>query len=237
MSAPVRHLAIVPAAGVGQRSGRSGPKQYERLAGLPMLCHALEALARVAAINQVLCVLAPGDAWPDSVEARVLAGRWGARLVFAHAGGPTRAASVLGGLDALAGRADEADWILVHDAARPGLRAAEVESLLAALRDDPVGGLLAMPVADTVKRADADERVAATPSRDGLWLAQTPQMFRLGLLRRAYVAHPDAGDEAGAVEALGLKPRLVRGRTDNFKVTYPEDFALAEALLAARATP
>lgn len=234
MSIATRHFAIVPAAGIGARSGQNIPKQYVPIAGLPMLCHSLRSLAATACVERVICVLAGGDEWPASAEAEALAREFGARLRFVHAGGATRAASVVGGLATLAGEAHDEDWILVHDAARPGLRSKDVLAMVAALAHDPVGGILAVPVADTVKRADATGRIDATPSREGLWLAQTPQMFRYGLLRRAYSVAPGASDEAAAVESLGLKPRLVPGRAQNFKVTQPADFALAEAVLKAR---
>jgi 2-C-methyl-D-erythritol 4-phosphate cytidylyltransferase len=126
------------------------------------------------------------------------------------------------------------DWMLVHDAVRPGLSQALLTTLCEALRDDPVGGLLAAPVADTLKRADAGQRVAATESREGLWQAQTPQMFRYGLLRRALAGREAFTDEAGALEAMGCRPLLVRSDATNFKVTYPADLALAEWVLKAR---
>ena len=130
--------------------------------------------------------------------------------------------------------AAEDDWVLVHDAARPCLSREMLGGLLSELADDPVGGILAVPVADTVKRADAEQRVAATEPRDGLWQAQTPQMFRYGLLGDALQKCRDVTDEAGAVEALGLKPKLVRGDATNLKVTYPADLALAAMILRAR---
>ncbi|MBL8380190.1 MAG: 2-C-methyl-D-erythritol 4-phosphate cytidylyltransferase [Burkholderiales bacterium] len=229
-----RHFAIVPAAGIGARSGQNIPKQYVPLAGQPMLCHSLRSLAGAACIDLVVCVLTGGDPWPASPHAEALVREFGARLRFVDAGGPTRAASVTGGLASLGNEAGAEDWVLVHDAARPGLRSEDVVALVAALDEDPVGGILAVPVADTIKRADATGRIDATPSRDGLWLAQTPQMFRYGLLRQAYAKLPGATDEAAAVEALGFKPRLVLGRMENFKVTQSPDFALAETLLKAR---
>ncbi|MFN0160245.1 MAG: 2-C-methyl-D-erythritol 4-phosphate cytidylyltransferase [Burkholderiales bacterium] len=234
MSIATRHFAIVPAAGIGARSGQSIPKQYVPLAGLPMLCHSLRSLAAASCIDLVVCVLAGDDKWPASPHAHTLKREFGARLRFINAGGPTRAASVEGGLAFLGDEARAEDWVLVHDAARPGLRSKDVDTLVTALADDPVGGILAVPVADTVKRADATGRIDATPPREGLWLAQTPQMFRYGLLRQAYAQLPGASDEAAAVESLGLKPRLVQGRAENFKVTQPDDFALAEAVLRAR---
>ena len=149
-------------------------------------------------------------------------------------GGATRAESVANGLDAVGQVVAEDDWMLVHDAARPGLSQALLAALCDALRGDPVGGLLAVPTADTLKRADAGQRVAATESREGLWQAQTPQMFRFGLLQQALAAHPGVTDEAGAIEAAGLKPRLVRADVSNLKVTFPADLRLAELILQGR---
>jgi 2-C-methyl-D-erythritol 4-phosphate cytidylyltransferase len=138
---------------------------------------------------------------------------------------------VLNGLRAMADHADESDWVLVHDAARPGLTVALIEHLIAEVKEDEVGGLLAMPIADTLKRADAYGRVQSTVARSGLWGAQTPQMFRYGLLRRALIESGEVTDEASAIEALGLQPKLVEGHPRNFKVTLPHDVALAELYL------
>lgn len=224
---PPRCYALVPAAGVGERSGAGMPKQYVMLAGRPLLAHTLAALAAVPRLTQTLVVLSPTD---DRFEAAVpgFAG-WVARV-----GGASRADSVLGGLAELRRRgARDEDWVLVHDAARCLLRPEWVEALIAACLPDAVGGLLAQPVADTLKAGDAAGRVAATVDRRDKWAAQTPQMFRLGLVERALTAMGAAAtDEASAVEAQGLAPLLVRASAANFKVTWPEDFALAERLLA-----
>lgn len=224
---PPRCYALVPAAGVGERSGAGMPKQYVMLAGRPLLAHTLAALAAVPRLTQTLVVLSPAD---DRFEAAVpgFAG-WVARV-----GGASRADSVLGGLAELRRRgARDEDWVLVHDAARCLLRPEWVEALIAACLPDAVGGLLAQPVADTLKAGDAAGRVAATVDRRDKWAAQTPQMFRLGLVERALTAMGAAAtDEASAVEAQGLAPLLVRASAANFKVTWPEDFALAERLLA-----
>jgi 2-C-methyl-D-erythritol 4-phosphate cytidylyltransferase len=227
-----RCFALVPCAGTGQRAGTAGPKQYEMLAGRPVVAWTLEALAAVPALAATLVVLAPEDA----VFERHAPGFAGERGWVARCGGATRAASVAGGLEALRERgARDDDWVLVHDAARCLLRPAWVQRLIEACRDDAVGGLLALPLADTLKQADAEGRVAATVDRGGKWLAQTPQMFRLGLLARALAtAGTGVTDEASAVEALGLAPRLVAGDAENFKLTYPADFALAARLLATR---
>ena len=224
-----RLFALVPCAGVGERSGAQGPKQYALLAGRPLVAHTLAALGAVRRLATTLVVLSPGD---TQFEQQVPGfGGWVARV-----GGATRADSVANGLNVLAERGAAAhDWVLVHDAARCLLRAAWVDALIDACIDDAVGGLLALPVADTLK-AEREGRVTATIDRRALWQAQTPQMFRLGLLREALSRSTDGiTDEASAVEALGHAPKLVAAPLENFKVTYPADFELAEQLLKARA--
>jgi 2-C-methyl-D-erythritol 4-phosphate cytidylyltransferase len=221
-----RCYALVPAAGVGERSGAGMPKQYVEIAGRPMLAHTLAALAAVPRLVQTLVVLSPAD---DRFEAALPSFTgWVARV-----GGASRAESVLGGLAELRWRgATDEDWVLVHDAARCLLRPEWVDALIDACEHDAVGGLLAQPIADTLKAGDAEGRVSATVDRRDKWAAQTPQMFRLGLVERALTAMGAvATDEASAVEALGLAPRLVRASIANFKVTWPEDFKLAAALL------
>jgi 2-C-methyl-D-erythritol 4-phosphate cytidylyltransferase len=226
-----RIFALVPAAGQGTRMGDALPKQYLPLAGRPMMFHSLEALAAVARIEAVIAILSPLDRhwgahdwsrFPDKIEAM-------------FAGGATRAQSVANALSLLAGRAAEHDWVLVHDAARPCIAARLVEQFLDEVGDDPVGGLLAMPLADTLKRAQEEAlRVAETIPRSGLWRAQTPQMFRYGLLRRALARGVEATDESQAVEALGQMPRIVQGENANLKVTFAEDLPIAEMILARR---
>jgi 2-C-methyl-D-erythritol 4-phosphate cytidylyltransferase len=225
-----RHYAIVPAAGSGARFGAEKPKQYLDLLGRPLIFHTLAALTAHPAIERVWVVLSPDDAEWSRHDWLAL----GPKLETVRCGGATRAASVTNGLRAAAMAAADDDWILVHDAARPCLSAAMLDALFAGLADDPVGGLLAVPVADTLKRADAAQRVAATEPRDGLWQAQTPQMFRYGRLCEALENCPGVTDEAGAIEALGLAPKLVRGDSTNLKVTYPADLALAAMILGAR---
>jgi 2-C-methyl-D-erythritol 4-phosphate cytidylyltransferase len=227
-SAAPRCFALVPCAGTGQRAATGGPKQYAALAGRAVVAHTLEALARVSRLTATLVVLAPDDrAFEDHVPA--FAG-WVHR-----GGGATRAATVAAGLAALRTRgAEDGDWVLVHDAARCLLRPAWADRLIDACIDDAVGGLLALPLADTLKQAQ-DGRVATTLPRAGKWAAQTPQMFRLGLLERALrAAEPDVTDESSAVEALGLAPRLVAGDVENLKLTWPADFAFAARLLETR---
>ncbi|VEB41292.1 2-C-methyl-D-erythritol 4-phosphate cytidylyltransferase [Chromobacterium violaceum] len=223
-----RMIALVPAAGSGSRFGAPSPKQYLQLNGKPLMWHTLATLAAVPDVDEVAVVISPQDEWFDDFA-------WDLpKLSVYRVGGASRAQSVASGLAALACADD--DWVLVHDAARCCLSVAAVERLIAALSGHAVGGLLALPVPDTVKRADIDGHVAATVPRNGLWLAQTPQMFRAGLLARALssAAAEDITDEASAVERLGVKPLLVEGDAQNFKITYPRDLALARAILAAR---
>ncbi|MCX7674011.1 MAG: 2-C-methyl-D-erythritol 4-phosphate cytidylyltransferase [Thiobacillaceae bacterium] len=225
-----RYHALVPAAGAGTRMGAARPKQYLELAGRPLLWYALHTLCRHPRIARVYVVLAPDDAWWGRYD-------WdgGDKLMVLSCGGATRADSVRAGLAAMAGEVAGQDWVLVHDAARPCLTAALIDRLIEALREDPVGGLLAVPLADTVKRAGTDARIAATVDRSGLWAAQTPQMFRYGLLTAALAQAGGAvTDEASAVEALGHAPRLVEGARSNLKVTFPEDLELAGCLLGVR---
>lgn len=225
-----RHYAIVPAAGSGSRFGAEKPKQYLDLLGRPLIYHTLAALTAHPDIDRVWVVLSPDDEWWSHYDWSSL----GAKLETVRCGGATRAESVTNGLKAAAMVAGDDDWVLVHDAARPCLSAAMIDAMMAELASDPVGGILAVPVADTLKRADAEQRVAATEPRDGLWQAQTPQMFRYGLLGAALDKCRDVTDEAGAVEALGHKPRLVRGDATNLKVTYPADLVLAAMILRGR---
>lgn len=225
-----RHFAIVPAAGSGSRFGSEKPKQYLSLLGRPLLHHTLVALAACPEIDRVWVVLAPDDCEWDRYDWSEL----GPKLETLRCGGATRADSVGNGLRAAAMVAGDDDWILVHDAARPCLSQEMLAALLAELADDEVGGLLAVPVADTLKRAGDGQRVAATEARDGLWQAQTPQMFRYGLLREALEKCRAVTDEAGAIEALGLRPRLVRADSTNLKVTYPADLVLAALILRGR---
>jgi 2-C-methyl-D-erythritol 4-phosphate cytidylyltransferase len=231
MRAP-SYFALIPAAGNGSRMGLELPKQYVELAGVPMLRHAVAALCAHPQITQVFLVLAADDAH----FARYDWTPFDAKLRRLYCGGATRAASVLAGLHAMAPALQTDDWVLVHDAARPCLAQAHIDALIAALADDEVGGLLAVPVADTLKRADEASRVVHTEPRENLWQAQTPQMFRHGLLLRALVAlgtHTPT-DEARAIEHLGLKPKLVACDMTNLKVTFPADFKLAEVILKNR---
>jgi 2-C-methyl-D-erythritol 4-phosphate cytidylyltransferase len=222
-----RFYALVPCAGTGSRAGTAGPKQYERIAGQPLVWHTLAALAAVKRIARTLVVVAPGDGFFERNPTSAL---------VVSCGGATRAQSVTNGLYELrrAG-ATENDWVLVHDAACCLVTPELVDSLIDACQDDEVGGLLAIQVPDTIKREEGG-RVAETLVREDKWLAQTPQMFRIGMLMQALERKGNGfTDEATAIEALGFKPRLVPGGPQNFKVTWHDDFAIAEAVLKARA--
>ncbi len=231
MSDAPRCFALVPCAGVGQRAGVGGAKQYAPLAGQSVVAHTLDALSAVSALSATLVVLAPDDIAFESHAPHFT----GPRAWVARCGGATRAVSVAAGLAVLRERGvAEQDWVLVHDAARCLLRPAWVQRLIDACINDAVGGLLALPLADTMKAAEAG-RVVATLPREHKWLAQTPQMFRAGVLQRALLEAGSAvTDEASAIETLGLSPLLVAGEAENFKLTWPADFALAERLLRTR---
>jgi 2-C-methyl-D-erythritol 4-phosphate cytidylyltransferase len=224
-----RFFGLIPAAGVGERIGHATPKQYLQLLGRPMLYHSVKALLASGRIATVFVVLSPADLefrqhdWRD----------FGERIAPLYCGGATRHDSVLNGLVAASSTVDPEDWVLVHDAARPCLGQNELRRMLDTLAADEVGGILAVPVADTLKRGGADGRIQATESREHLWQAQTPQMFRHGLLLHALSRTATLSDEAGAVEAFGLKPKLVQGNAANLKVTYAEDLQLAERILAS----
>ena len=223
-----RFFGLIPAAGAGDRMGLATPKQYLQLLGRPLLYHSVKALLASGRIDTVFVVLAPADrefrqhAW----------GEFGDRIAPLYCGGATRHDSVLNGLVAASSTVQPDDWMLVHDAARPCLEQHELLRMLEALAADEVGGILGVPVADTLKRADPAGRIQATEPREHLWQAQTPQMFRHGLLLHALSRTAKVTDEAAAIEALGLKPKLVQGSTTNLKVTYPEDLQLAETILA-----
>jgi 2-C-methyl-D-erythritol 4-phosphate cytidylyltransferase len=224
-----RRFALIPAAGVGARMGGECPKQYLPLVGKPMLRHVLDTFAASPAIAHTFVVVGAGDGYIQDIL--LDAPHLHTGMTVLYRGGDTRHRSVLNGLHAIRPQVDDNDWILVHDAARPGLTASLIDKLVQALDEDPVGGLLAMPVVDTIKHGDAHQRVRTTVPRDGLWGAQTPQMFRYGLLRQALEQADQVTDEASAVEALGLHPRLIEGSPRNLKVTMPHDIALAELYL------
>jgi 2-C-methyl-D-erythritol 4-phosphate cytidylyltransferase len=230
-----RRWAVVPAAGRGSRFGSTVPKQYSTLLGQPVIGWTVRALLAESSLAGIVVALAADDrAWATLDVA-------GDPRILTCTGGERREHSVANALAALTGRAADTDWVLVHDAARPCLRHDDLQALFEVLGDDDaIGGLLAIPVSDTLKRADGDGRAAQTVARETLWRALTPQMFRFGLLQRALALCLERDravtDEASAIECLGLRPRLVRGHADNIKVTNPEDAALAEAILRARAS-
>lgn len=222
-----RYIALIPAAGVGARMGASGPKQYLPVAGKAILRHTVDAFAASPLIAHTYIVVSADDPHIDTVIPAQ------ERVTVLRCGGDSRMASVRNGLAALHGTVVDADWILVHDAARPGLTPALIERLITRTGEHPVGSLLALPVVDTVKRDVAGQ--VGTIVRDGLWLAQTPQMFRYQLLRNALASVTDATvitDDASAVEALGLAPLLVEGHPCNLKVTRPDDVRIAELYLS-----
>ena len=223
---------VVPAAGVGKRMGAPVPKQYLPLLGARVADHTLATLLRVNLFSRIVVALSAEDEWwPESSDMT-------SPRVLRCEGGAERFHSVLKGLDALAGLAHDEDWVLVHDIARPCVRLSDIERLVSAVRGHPVGGLLASPVRDTMKRADASGAVAETVDRQGLWHALTPQMFRYGLLRTAIREGMDRGlamtDEASAMEAQGYAPLLIEGAADNIKITHPQDLALAALFLQQR---
>jgi 2-C-methyl-D-erythritol 4-phosphate cytidylyltransferase len=220
--------ALVPAAGFGSRMGHDLPKQYLPLAGQPMIYHVLNVLCASPQITTVFVVLAPNDNQYNQYDWSC----FGDRLQPLFCGGVTRAESVVNGL--MMAELESDDWVLVHDAARPCLTQLHLSKLIAEVCDDPVGGILAVPVADTLKRADSARRIFSTENREQLWQAQTPQMFRAGLLAHALHNCGSVTDDASAIEALGLRPRLVTGESTNLKVTYARDLLLAELLLNLR---
>lgn len=227
-----RFHVIIPAAGSGSRMGAETPKQYLSLHGKTLIQHVLNVFEQSPRISGVHIVLSAGGAhWRSSYLSL------SSKAQVHYCGGDTRAATVLNGLKAIESQVSADDWILVHDAARPGLSDGLLNQLLDTLENDEVGGLLALPLADTLKRADDEQRVSATVPRTNLWQAQTPQMFKFATLKKALTEFNGAPtDEAEAVEALGLKPKLVTGELRNLKVTYPQDLAVLKALLSTNSS-
>ncbi|MFM7657288.1 MAG: 2-C-methyl-D-erythritol 4-phosphate cytidylyltransferase [Burkholderiaceae bacterium] len=221
-------VALIPAAGAGTRLGEAMPKQYLCMAGKPMLQHVIDTFCSAPQIDRVVVVVSSEDHYVDRLNLP-------SRCTVLRCGGATRQQSVTNGLLALADQLDADDWVLVHDAARPGLTVALIDKLIAFVRDDAVGGLLAMPVVDTIKHSDGHGRSQHTVARDLLWAAQTPQMFRYRLLLDALQQADEITDEASAIEAMGLQPKLIEGSARNFKVTLPEDVLLAEHHLKGHA--
>jgi len=226
-----KYWAIIPAAGVGARMNADVPKQYLQLNGKTILEHTLERFFDNPAISGIVVVVSEGDHHWNKLSLKLKTHK---PLLLAN-GGSERCHSVLYGLEALSDKVDDADWVLVHDAARPCLSQEDIYKLIAELSSHEVGGILARPVVDTMKRDDGELGIVETVERQGLWHALTPQMFRYRLLFNALTKALDDGyqvtDEASAIEHAGLKARLVEGRADNIKVTRPEDLQLAALYL------
>ena len=221
---------IIPAAGIGNRMATVLPKQYVPLAGKPMISHTIQVFFKHPRIASIHLALNPEDDFWRSLPLEPTS-----KLKLHYTGGESRSETVLNTLRALEVADD--DWILVHDAARPGLTQQLLDNFLNTLENDPVGGLLALPLADTLKQADGNTRIAGTIPRANLWQAQTPQMFRYGLLKKALESfNGTATDEAEAIEALGLQPKLVQGEMRNLKITYPQDLEILEALFSKEKT-
>ena len=224
-----RIWAVVPAAGSGKRLSADKPKQYFSILNKTIIEHTLERLLSHEAVAGVSVAVAPVDLHWDTIKFKT------AKTLVVTTGGQERCHSVLNALDALQHVSGANDWVLVHDAARPCVRLQDIDKLINELRDHPVGGILAVPVHDTIKRSNMAAEIVGTVDRRQLWQAQTPQMFRLNSLRTALHHAIQDGfivtDEASAMEHIGLQPKLVEGHTDNIKVTRPEDLQLAEFYL------
>ena len=224
--------AVIPAGGIGRRMGADRPKQYLTLLDRTVLEHSALPFCKHPLVEGVAVVVAERDEfWPTLAPARH-------PKVVTAPGGRERCHSVLSGLNRLAGRAEDSDWVLVHDAARPCVTTTDIDSLINGLREHPVGGILAQPVQDTVKQVAQDQAIETTLERERLWRALTPQMFRLGILREAIAAALEddvlVTDEAQALERRGYRPGIVQGGAHNIKVSTPEDLALAEFYLMGR---
>ncbi len=225
----VHHWAVIPAAGIGARMDLDVPKQYYPINGKAILEYSLERFCNHSKIDVVVVVIADND------------NQWSTLSISRHEkiqiapGGKERCHSVLNGLRHLSAFAQPNDWVLVHDAARPCLRSEDVDQLISGLHDHPVGGLLATPVRDTMKRVDINNEVVETVERDQLWHALTPQMFRLAALTQALEQSMENNcivtDEAMAMELSGAKPVLVQGHPGNIKVTQMDDVQVAEMYL------
>jgi 2-C-methyl-D-erythritol 4-phosphate cytidylyltransferase len=224
-------IALIPAAGTGTRLGDILPKQYLDINGQPLIVYTLQALARVSRIEKIIVVLSPEDQhWRGLVANDSAAWKsLSTRVETINVGGKSRRDSVLNALNAIE---FPGAWIMVHDAARPCIRSELIEQFIDELENDSIGGLLALPLSDTIKLDDGNLRVAKTLSRENIWRAQTPQMFKFDLLKKALTASPNATDEAEAIEATGHQPKLVMGDSANLKVTYATDLKLAKMLLS-----
>ncbi|MGR9100997.1 MAG: 2-C-methyl-D-erythritol 4-phosphate cytidylyltransferase [Gammaproteobacteria bacterium] len=228
MNSATKFWGVVPAAGVGKRMQADRPKQYLPLAGATVIEHTLRRLLEADVFEAVAVAVSSEDPyWPELEIADH-------PRILRAAGGRERADSVLSALQALRARADDGDWVLVHDAARPCLTVSDIRLLIDTLKDDAVGGILALASHDTLKNVE-DSRITQTIDRSRIWRALTPQMFRYGELKDALQDAADKGavvtDEASSLELIGLKPKIVEGRPDNIKITRPEDLPLAEFYL------
>ncbi len=227
----MRIWAVIPAAGIGLRYRSEIPKQYLSLCGMPVVLHSIDRLLEIKEIEEIFVVLSPEDTFWQNLD-------------YVHPklkttlGGSERSQSVSLALKELSCKAHEEDWVLVHDAVRPCVSQSDLQKLIETIRNDDTGGLLAYPLSDTIKEVDDTLFVRKTISREELWSAMTPQMFKYGLLRKAYEETVLAGlsvtDEAGAIESLGLRPKIVQGEKANIKITHAEDMALAESIIKAR---
>lgn len=229
-----KYWAVIPAAGVGQRMGSKIPKQYLKLSDTTILEHTLSIFFQHPAIYGIVVAVTQGDPYWQDISDTFSEER--AQSVIIAAGGDERCYSVLNALQTLSHHASDDDWVLVHDAARPCLKSSDIDRLIEQLSKTTDGGLLGLPMADTVKRCDADNKVVSTVDRSRLWRALTPQMFPLKLLKNALEEAIESNalvtDEASAIELKGLKPQMVEGHPGNIKITHPADLQLAELFLS-----
>ena len=227
MTETTRFWAVVPAAGVGKRMQADRPKQYLELSGKTVLEHTLMRLLQTGVFSAVAVAISAEDPYWSQLDISKHA------KIINAAGGQERADSVLSALNAIGSRAADEDWVLVHDAARPCVAATDIAMLIETLKDDAIGGILALSSHDTLKHVEG-RSIVGTLDRTHIWRALTPQMFRYGLLRNALDAtrgNPAVTDEASALELMGMRPKIVEGRPDNIKITRPEDLALAQFYL------
>ena len=218
---------IIPAAGLGSRMGLGQPKQYLSIHKQTLIERVVRVFDNISLIHSIHIALHSSDEiW------KTLNLSFSSKVNAHYCGGESRAETVLNSLKIIKDHVNENDWILVHDAARPGIEGKDVEHLMYVLKDDPVGGLLAYPLSDTIKKSDKEDRVVESPLREHLWQAQTPQMYRYKMLSHALEKFDGTPtDESQAIERLGEKPKLIKGNFKNFKVTYPEDLNILEQLI------
>ena len=224
----MRIWAVIPAAGVGKRYSSDIPKQYLPLSGIPVLLHSINKLVKLDEIEEILVVLNPEDTFWEKLNLSH-------PKVKAIHGGLQRCNSVNSALEELSGRAKKGDWVLVHDAVRPCISDSDLKKITSIVNDEEVGGLLAFPILDTIKEVGENLEVQKTIPRENLWSAMTPQIFRYEVLKQALEAAIMAGesvtDEASAIEAIGLTPRIIQGEKTNIKITHPSDMVLAESII------